>query len=229
MSNEEQTFSREEGEGALEAQQAQAQAQAEARFGAALEQAETELELGRAPPGQGWWNIWAFGPWQVPWRWPSRIIMVGEAALLHTVVWMDPFIMGPNIVGHGDKIEIKYVTSDMEDMVKADPSLQHHFCIDTYDTKPIIHPSGYYFHHWWLFRPDRPACIYETNICARICNCRNEMVREYAAWVRYVWDYDPELIRPLLRPWEFHPRGWSFNDPIRFAVFAGGECNCPTD
>jgi hypothetical protein len=227
MSNEEQTFSREEGEEALDAQQAQAQAQAEAQFGAALEKAEVGLELGRAPPGQGWWNCWAFGPWQFPAQQPSRIMMVGEWALLHLVVWMDPFILGPNIVGHGDKIELEYITSNMQTMMPADLSLQHHVCIDTYTTPPIIQPSGYYFHNWWWFKPEHDACIYETNICARICTCRNKMVREYAAWVRYVWDYDPEWILPLFKPWEYHPAGWSFDDPIRFAVFDSDDCNCP--
>ena len=227
MSNEEVTFSREEGEEVLETQQAQAEAQAEAQFGAALEQAEVGLELGRTPPGGGSWNIWAFGPWQPPFWRPSRIIMVGEWALFHTVVWMDPYIMGPNIVAHGDKIELEYITSDMERMMPAGPSLNHHVCIDTQNPPPIIRCSGYYFHNCWWFRPEREACLYETNICARICNCRNQMVREYTAFVRYVWDYDPEKIRPLCKPWEYHPAGWSFDDPIRFAVFDRDDCDCP--
>jgi len=227
MANDEMTFSREEGEEALETLQAQAEAQSEAQFGSALEQAELGLELGRAPLFQGAWNIWAFGPWQGFFQRPSRIMMVGEWARLHTVVWMDPVILGPNIVGHGDKIEIRYITSDLEKMKRGSSSLNHYVCIDTYKVAPIIRPSGYYFHHWWRFRPDEAACLYETNICARICSCRNKMVREYAAFVRYVWDYDAERIRPLIRPDEFHPAGWSFNDPIRFAVFDREDCDCP--
>jgi hypothetical protein len=228
MSNEEATFSREEGEQTLEAQKAQAEAQAEAQFEAALEEAETGLELGRAPPFQGRWNIWTFGPFQPPWwQRPSRIIMVGELARLDTWVWMDPVIMGPNIAGHGDKIEIRYITSDMEEMQKADAALNRYVCIDTYKTPPIIRSSGYYWRDRWWFRPTKEACLYEMNICARICNCRNQMVREYTAFVRYVWDYDAELIRPLIGPEVFHPRGWSFNDPIRFAVFDDEPCECP--
>jgi hypothetical protein len=202
------------------------QAQAEVQFGAALEQVDTELELGQAPPFQGSWNIWAFGPWQFPANQPSRIIMVGEWALMHTVVWMDPVIMGPNIVAHGDKIELEYFTSNMETMLPAGNPLNHHVCIDT-QAGPIITPSGYYFHNWWWFKPEVAACLYEMNICARICNCRNQPVREYAAFVRYVWDYDPELIRPLVRPWESKAAGWSFNDPARFAVFDKSKCDCP--
>ncbi len=221
MSNENE-FPR-EGEDPREA----VQAQSEALFGAALEQVETEqgLELGQAPPFQGSWNIWTFGPWQSYWRRPSRIIMLNEPARIHTVVWMDPVIMGPNIVGHGDKIELKYITSNTETMLPAHNSLQHHACIDT--RYPQIRRSGYYFHDWWWFTPAEAACLFEMNICARICNCRNQPVREYAAFVRYVWDYDPERIRPLLLGPQTHRAGWSFDDPIRFAVFdKNEECDC---
>jgi hypothetical protein len=224
MSNDQEVeVSRGEGDESREAQQAQS----EALFGAALEQVDTELapELGQAPPFQGSWNIWAFGPWQTFNQRPSRIIMVNEWARLHTVVWMDPVIMGPNIAAHGDKIELEYFTSNMEKMVPAGPPLNRHVCIDTQN--PQIRPSGYYFHDWWWFRPTEAACLYEMNICARICNCRNQPVREYAAFVRYVWDYDPEQIRPLVRPWQTRPAGWSFNDPIRFAVFDKSPCDCP--
>lgn len=226
MSNEEATYPRGEGEDELEA----LQAQAEAQFAAALEQVDTELELelGQAPPYQGSWNIWVFGPWQ--WQYanqqPSRIIMVGEPAWLHTVVWMDPIIMGPNIVGHEDNIELNYFTSNMQTMSPAGTDLKEHVCINTrYPWKKT--PSGYYFQDWWRFTPSEAACLYETNICARICNLANRPVREYAAFVRYVWDYDPERIRPLVKPWETHLAGWSFNDPIRFAVFDKSECDCP--
>jgi hypothetical protein len=199
----------------------------EARLEAALDQVDTEMELqlGQAPPFQGSWNIWAFGPWQWYNQQPSRIIMVNEWALLHTVVWMDPVIMGPNIVAHGDKIELEYFTGNMQTMTPAGAPLNHHVCIDTQAT-PIIRPSGYYFQHRWWFRPSEAACLYQMNICARICNCRNQPVREYAAFVRYVWDYDAEEILPLVRPAESRPAGWSFDHPIRFAVFDKSECDC---
>ena len=202
-------------------------AQTEAKFESILEQIEleAEAELGQAPPHQGAWNIWAFGPLQFPSQQPSRVMMVGEWARLHTVVWMDPIIMGPNIVAHADKIELEYFTSNMQAMAPAGAELNRHICIDT-QASVVKRPSGYYFHNYWWFRPRAAACLYEMNICARICNCQNQPVREYEAFVRYVWDYDAELIRPLVGPPQSHPAGWSFDSPIRFAVFDRSSCDC---
>lgn len=211
MSDEERTMSRGEANEGREA----LQDALVARFTAALEGTES-LELAQARMGFGQWNVYAFGPWQPPRQQPSRIIEVGDWALIHTVVVMDN-VMCPNVTGFGAKIQLKYFTSNMQTM-SAVPDLTRNRCIQT-------NYMQCYYHDFWWFRPTQAACLYETNICARICRCDGTGVPEYGGFVRWVYDYDPEI----LVPGPDVPAGAlrRFDHPIRFAVFDPRDPCCP--
>lgn len=72
----------------------------------------------------------------------------------------------------------------------------------------------------WEFTPQKEACLYETNICARICNCSNNTLQDYAGFVRHVYDFDPSKL------WPGTP-GWGFDRPIRYMVAdPQKKCDC---
>lgn len=187
-------------------------AQVEAQFGAALEQAAT-LELAEAPAGMGQWEVYAWGPWQDPGQMPGRIIQLGETAYIATAVWMDD-VMCANIVGFEGKIELSYWTSNTQTM-RPVPDMDHVCCI--FPTPD----GGCFYITVWEFVPTEAACVLETNICARICNCQNHAVPGYAAFVRHCWDFDPSNL------WPAPPRpGWAFDRPIRYMVSDMRDCVC---
>jgi len=175
-------------------------AQVEAQFAAALEQAA--LELAEAPPGMGQWEVYARGPWQAPGQMPGRIIELGQTAYIATVVWLDP-VMLANIVGFEGKIELRYHTSNTQTMRP----------VDAMDFACVISPTANtnYYVTVWEFKPTEAGCVLETNICARICNCKNHTVPGYAAFVRWVRDFDVDSLFP--------PRPWAFDRPIRYMVY----------
>jgi len=208
MSSKEVNVSRAEADDPLES----LTANLEAQYAAAFEQAELELAI--APPGFGFWNVWAFGPFQGP-RWdprPGRILEVNQPALVHVVVQMNR-VMCANVTGFAADIQLNIFTSNTQTMQPV-PSLSTSVCIET-------EPNKCRYHYYWRLTPSVAACLYETNICARICNCDGAGVPGYAAFVRWVWDYDPEVLR---RRWG---QGVRFDHPIRFGVFDPDLPCCP--
>jgi hypothetical protein len=203
---------------------------------AALEAAG--LELTEAQPGMGDWEIFAFGPWQTPDDlMPGRIIKKDQTAYLAIVVWMNPD-MCRNITQHGDKIELNIFTSDMQRMEEV-PDLSHYCCIQTY-------LDQCWYVYVWDFTPTQDACLYETNICARICTCSNVALQDYAGFVRHVYDFDPETLWPPVPPavlppdfpggdWPFGPPAppsWGFDRPVRYMVYdpdLACDCGDPAD
>ena len=208
---EETNLVRGEGDEAGDALQAYLDAQLESSF----EQAAT-IEL--AGP-QDFWNLYATGPYQWPSRKPYRVIQLGEYAWLYVIVWLNPNFPdsapGQNacdmITGFGGKIELNFVTSNMQTMSPA-PALNHTYCIQTTEGQCR-------YRYLWRFRPREAACLYETNICARICNCNNKPVKQYSGFVRWVEDLDVE--------WLFPQRPWGFDRPIRYMVSDMSDCECP--
>jgi hypothetical protein len=118
--------------------------------------------------------------------------------------------MAQNVAGFGGKIQLNYHTSNTQTMTAT--SLTRSVCI------PAVTGQRVYV-DVWKFEPTEAACLYETNICARICNCNNKTVPGYAAFVRHVYDFDPDHWRPA---------GWLFDHPVRFMVADPEvECDCP--
>lgn len=200
-------------------------ANVEANFKSAIDRKETMVaaELTEGPPLQPphKWEIFAYGPYQYengvfnPSVNPGRIIFTGEEAFIAIVVWMNSS-MCKTITEHNDKIMLEIWTSDIQRMRPAGPNLSHTCCIKT--EKGVCS-----YVVVWKFEPTDPACLYETNICARICNCNDETLPDYAGFVRQVYDYDPETLwpSPPVTP------GWGFDRPIRFMVAdPDAVCDC---
>jgi hypothetical protein len=205
-------------------------------FKASLKRASA-LELTTTQPGiSADWEIFAIGPWQTPEDLqPGRIIRVNETAYLAIVVWMNPE-MCRNITQHGDKIELSIFTSDMQRMLEVtDDEMQHYCCIET------VKDHCWYV-YVWEFTPQEPACLYETNICARICTCSDAVLEDYAGFVRHVYDFDPDTLWPeipasLDLPPDFPedewpdvptaPPSWGFDRPVRYMVYDPDDsCDC---
>lgn len=194
---------------------AKLKAHIEAHLGSAL--GLTTLELAEAPPqlGQNEWEVYAWGPWQEPFDPavdPGRIIFLGEKAYIGVAVWMNP-PMCADVTGFEGKIELSFWTSNTQTM-RPVPSMDYSCCIETKPGGPCFYVTV------WEFEPTEAACVMETNICARICNCNNHPVPGYAGFVRHVFDFDPEnLFGPP-------PPGWGFDRPIRYMVSDGSDCDC---
>jgi hypothetical protein len=157
---------------------------------------------------QGWWDVVALGPYQAPALAPHRVLEVGQAATIWSVVWLNPnFPPGPQnactlITGFGGKIEISYTTSRTDTMEPV-PALSGRVCIPTVPGQCL---------YWvpWTFTPQESACLYMTNVCVRICNCSNTYVREFSGFARWIANPDADLI--------FGAPAWQFDVPIRYMV-----------
>jgi hypothetical protein len=201
--------------------------------------AASALELTTVQPGiAADWEIFALGPWQTPDDLqPGRIIRVNETAYLAIVVWMNPE-MCRNITQHGDKIELNIFTSDTQRMEAVD-ELHHYCCI-------LTEKDHCWYVYVWEFTPTEDACLYETNICARICTCSDVVLEDYAGFVRHVYDFDaeslwPEIPASVLPPelpgggWPdipTAPPSWGFDRPVRYMVYdpeRACECGHPDD
>jgi hypothetical protein len=208
------------------------------KFQEAAAAQRTRLQLSEVPPDLGPedWEIFAFGPYQTEEEEPGRIIAKDQTAYIAIVVWMNP-AMCRTITTHGDKIELNIWTSDMQRMDPVD-ELSHYCCIKT--------ERGHcWYVYVWEFKPTQDACVYQTNICARICTCSNVALPGYAGFVRHVYDFDVERLWPYPPPGERAavlppgfptdewpeapqaPGSWGHDRPIRYMVYdpdIGCEC-----
>lgn len=199
-------------------------AHVQAQMASAVQALETNLQLTQALPPDAW-EVFAWGPYQYrngvfdPYVDPGRIIFTGETAYLAVAVWMNPH-MCRVITDHQDKIILNFYTSDLQRMQVAAGNLTHHCCITTKQDGPCFYVTV------WKFTPEQDACLYETNICARICNCNNNTLQDYAGFVRQVYDFDPEKL------WFGPPQspGWQFDRPVRYMVADPQEaCDCEAE
>jgi len=167
-----------------------------------------------------WWDIFAIGPFQagaglVPPSdlldqplLPHRIIQVGETASIATVVFLHPFFPDPSlsacdiITGFNAKIELNYFTHNTQTMTPVS-NLSRTACIHTVRNQCV-------YVDVFEFAPRTPACLYEMNICARVCSCDNTPIQPFGGFVRWVRDLDFDLF--------FGSEGWEFDRPIRFMV-----------
>jgi hypothetical protein len=171
---------------------------------------------------QNFWDLYAIGPYQDFSLEPSRVIELGEWATIAVVVYLNPSVPNPFpgqnacdiITGFGAKVDINVVTSNMQTMTPAS-GLNYHCCIKTT-------PKQCWYVCYWHFKPTDPACLYETNICARICNCSGKPigVPQYSGFVRWVENLDYDMF--------FGAPQWVFDHPIRFMVHDYTQpCECP--
>jgi len=165
------------------------------------------------------WEVFGLGPYQFAgtWPWsgpsfrPNRIIRVGEKAYIVTVVYLNPNFPAPPLISccttltnFAAKIQLGYHTCNTQTCTPAEPSAMH-----IIQTKP----GQCVYIDVLEFTPQQEACLYETNICARILNCRDAAVAPYAAFVRWVVDFDSDL---FIGPASPH---LSFDRPIRYMVY----------
>jgi hypothetical protein len=196
-------------------------ANVEARIKSMMDQAD--LELGEAPPPSVW-EVYALGPFQtysfpagpLP---PGRIIELGETAYLITVVFLNTF-MDTELTDFGAKVQLNYFTSNMQAMQPVS-AMDYSCCLDPGEVTGIVTNIGTFYVTVWEFEPTEAACILETNICARICNCENEVVRARAAFVRWIANLDFDLFFP--------PVFYQFDHPVRYLVYDNDDdtnCDC---
>ncbi len=179
MSNRDLTVSRAE----VDDLRATLKANAEAKFSAALEQATLELtEVPLLGPFE--WEVYARGPYQAPVFKPGRIIGVNQKAYIDVVVWMNESMFS-TVKGFEADVLLNFWTSNTQTMLPV-PRLSTQVCIE-----PTPAPNGGMFSTYiWEFTPAEAACLLETNICARLCNCEGRTVPGYAGFVRWVKDFD---------------------------------------
>jgi len=212
------------------------EAYVEAQFAAALEM-KAALELTQTGIGNlaNKWEVFAWGPWQDfaptpgPYR-PGRIIMTGEEAFIAAGVWLNDAML-TDLVGFGSHIELFFFTANTQTMQPL-TTLDHRCCICPVKGKN-------FYACVWKFTPTVAACLYETNICARVCSCKNKLVPDYAGFVRHVFDFDPETLFPSIPPGTTTPQppnvpvvsptpSWQFDRPIRYMVAnRDAQCECP--
>lgn len=191
----------------------------ESRLEAAQEEAEAQLAQAPFAPLFDW-EVVAWGPFQLPFNPaldPGRIIFTGESATVATAVFLNA-AMAKNIAGFGGKIQLSYFTSNMQTMQPASGLSRAAPCIEVVDGRLV-------YVDMFTFTPSDAACLYEMNICARICNCLNTTVPGYGAFVRHVFDYDPEHLGLVPVPIPPGSPGWQFDRPIRFMV-ADNSVDC---
>jgi hypothetical protein len=188
-----------------------------ARYNATPREALEQMYAPELGAPVNFWDVIARGPWQAPGLEPGRIIQVGEEALIRVVVILNAnFPAGQSacdiITGFGAKIQLNMFTSNMQTMT-PEPNLSDSVCIDT-----VLGQCRY--RHTFRIRPQTAACLYETNICARICNCDgSRSVPQFAAFVRWVRNLDFDLV--------FGAPRRTFDNPIRYMVAdLNGRC-CP--
>lgn len=183
----------------------------DARFESLVERHKSTPTEELAGP-QNFWDLYAVGPYQNYGLEPGRVIELGEWATVAIYVYLNPFVPSPYpgqnacdiITGFGAKVELNIFTSNMQTMT-AVPNLSTSVCLPT-----SIGQCWYSF--YWRFKPSDPACLYETNICARICNCSDYPigVPQYSGFVRWVRNLDYDLL--------FGAYPYTFDHPIRFMV-----------
>jgi hypothetical protein len=193
-------------------------ARLEAEVEAALEQVSPELTQAPQDTGLRLWEVFARGPYQYPfdpWVDPGRIIFLGEEAYIDVVVWLNPRVCA-DLSAFNAKIELSFWTANTQTMEPV-PEMDYSCCI-------FVERGRCHYETVWKFKPTEAACVLETNICARVCNCDNSVVPGYAGFVRHVYDYDPSK-------WFFPPPpGWGFDRPIRYMVADPKyRCDCDPD
>jgi hypothetical protein len=213
-----------------------AKAAVDARVKAAIDEGsrrsllpEAERPRAEIAEPQGWWNVWAFGPFQftVPGGplLPNKIVKINETFSVAVVVWFSPIVLTPGgpsicnlITNLGCRIQLNYCTADLCRVTAATQFNRDNILID-------LVPGQCFYTDVQTFRaaPGTESCVYEMNICARITGCSPTAAPQLAGFASAVFDFDPDLFypprAPFGTPFPGRPAGWRFGEGIRFMIY----------
>lgn len=197
--------------------------QAKARLEAMLQAPRTEVTESPWWAAGDNWEVYAMGPYQTgaispPGKAPGRVIFLGDVAYVTTVLWLNPN-MAAHLSGMGACVNLSYHTANTQTMQPV-PAMDYTCSIDP-ATPTFEDPFfGSFYITVWELTPEEAGCLFETNICATVCNCMGNVAPGYAGFVRWVYDFD----------WDefFGSPGIEFNNPIRYIV-ADKEAKCDCD
>ncbi len=164
------------------------------------------------------WEIYAMGPFQTfPANPPGRIVFLGETAYVITVLWLNPN-MAAHLAGMGACVNLCYHTANTQTMTPVS-AMDYTCSIDPAAPTYADPDYGSFYITVWEFTPTEAGCLFETNICGTVCNCKGNVAPGYAGFVRWVYDFDWDVF--------FGSPGWEFNNPIRYLVAdKEATCNC---
>jgi len=165
---------------------------------------------------QGWWDLIAFGPIQVPSingpYLPNDVIRAGEPAYIVTVLILNPFLVLNNQITVCELLstlalpyEITYQSGNLTDWTPAPAPL-------TSEKEDLyLVPHQCFYVDVLEFVPyDEDEVMYEMNISARIFGCGENYAPPLAGFAREVVDFDPSF---------FAPAPGLIGAPIRFLVY----------
>jgi len=188
----------------------------EAKIQAALDEAIAAGPGAEVAELQGWWDLIAFGPIQVPSingpYLPNDVIRSGEPAYIVTVLILNPFLVLNNQITVGELLsslalpyEITYQTGNLTKWQPAPAPL-------TGEREGLtLVPHQYFYVDVLEFIPnDKDEVMYEMNISARIFGCGENYAAPLAGFAREVVDFDPSF---------FSPAPGLVGAPIRFLVY----------
>lgn len=196
--------------------------QAKARLESMLQAPKAQLTETPWWAGGDYWEVYALGPDQggfmsPPGKSPGRVIFLGDTAYIITVLWLNPN-MAAHLAGMGACVNLSYHTANTQTMMPVS-ALDHSCSIDPAKPDYADPDYGSFYIAVWEFTPEETGCLFETNICATVCNCRGQVAPGYAGFVRWVVDFDYDEF--------FGSQGVEFNNPIRYLVAdKNATCNC---
>jgi hypothetical protein len=173
---------------------------------------------------EGWWNLWAYGPFQFiapggPLR-PHKVIKAGESFYVATVLWLSDVVLSPGgptvcdlISNLACDFQLEYCTNDLCAFRRATRFSRV--------ARQEMYPDSCYYVDVQEFyaQPGDESCIYEMNVCARITGCKGERSKPtLAGFATAVYDFDPDLFYPPYGP-SGTPAGWKYDNPIRFMIY----------
>lgn len=205
-----------------------------------LPQAERERLRPEIAEPEGWWNVWALGPFQVtapggPLL-PNKIVRINETFSVAVVVWFSDSILpnGPSIcnliTSLGSGIRLDYCTADLCRVAAATQFSRNNILIN-------LVPGQCFYTDVQTFTATAgtESCVYEMNICAKILGCPpNYAATQLAGFASAVFDFDPDLFypptvptptpyptpTPTPTPLPGRTPGWRFGEGIRFMIYS---------
>lgn len=226
---EENEFSRGTGERAED----DIKARIEAMVQTAVDEANMRFDEERpeiAEP-ENWWNLYAYGPiqpWWMPHLPPSKIIRVGEAFYMATIVWLNPRVPRPvsacelltNMCG---KLQIRYCTGEVCEWRKGpDP-------LNVTHVRDFIPNRCWYVDYLYVGQvpPGWEGC-YEMTICARVIGCEDKPGAKlpFAGYATQIYDVDWDTFYPSVAPPGYPPPPpgvgphWRIDIPIKFMIYS---------
>lgn len=188
----------------------------EAKIQSALDEAMTTGASAEVAELQGWWDLIAFGPIQVPSingpYLPNDVIRAGEPAYIVTVLILNPFLVLNNQITVCELLstlalpyEITYQSGNLTDWTPAPAPLT-----SEQDDLYLVPHQCFYVNVLEFVPYDEDEVMYEMNISARIFGCGENYAPPLAGFAREVVDFDPSF---------FSPAPGLIGAPIRFLVY----------